>query len=74
MEENTSGFYKNDSGMLLHGKQYVMGGSYELLIEKKDDYTYPISGWYWFGSEEDARIFFNLPKIQTEDNYKPKFE
>ena len=20
-------------------------------------------GWYWFDSEDDARVFFNLPKV-----------
>lgn len=74
MEEDTSGFYKNDSGMLLHGKYYIMGGSYDLLREKKDEYEYPIHGWHWFDTEEDARNYFNLPKMKTEDFYKTKFE
>lgn len=69
--EITSGFYKNDDGMLLHGPNYVLGGSFSLYKEQKDEYAYPISGWYWFSSEEEAREFFNLPKpVPTPpDNY-----
>lgn len=60
--EDTSGFYKNDEGMLLYGKNYVLSGSYNLYRDKKDEYSYPTSGWSWFDSEEEARIFFNIPK------------
>lgn len=39
----------------------VINAEYQLLTEDKDIYTYPIDGWYWFNSEEEAREFFNLP-------------
>lgn len=60
--EDTSGFYKNDSGELLYGKNYVLSGSYNLYRENKDDYAYPIGGWFWFDSEEQAREAFHLTK------------
>lgn len=60
--KNTSGFYKNEDGMLLHGPNFVLAGSFNLYKEQKDGYTYPIHGWYWFDTEEKAREFFNLPK------------
>lgn len=60
--ENTSGFYKNDEGMLLCGPNYVLAGSFSLYKEQKDEYIYPVHGWYWFDTEEQARTFFNLPK------------
>lgn len=69
--EDTSGFYKNDEGMLLYGKNYVLSGSYNLYKEQKDTYSYPVSGWSWFDSEEDARIFFNIPK--PEEPKIPEF-
>lgn len=64
MEEiqDTSGFYRNDQGFLSYGKNYVMSGYYNLLREQKDEYTYPVNGWYWFDSEDQAREYFNLPK------------
>jgi hypothetical protein len=68
--EDTSGFYKNDNGYLLVGKNFVLAGSYNLFREEKDSYTYPIGGWKWFDSEEKAREEYNLPKpiSQNESN------
>ena len=57
----TQGFYKNDNGMILYGPNFVDAGSFLLLKEEKDTYTYPIGGWYWFDSKEDAYGFWNLP-------------
>jgi hypothetical protein len=56
------GFYKNDGGEVLHGPNFVWGpyGSYHLVKEDKDTYTYPIDGWYWFDSMEEAYTFFGL--------------
>jgi len=65
--ENTEGFYKNDSGTLLYGPNFVLNVNYELRKETKSDYTYPIDGWYWFDSEDDARNYFgdNLVEINN---------
>ena len=52
---DTSGFFKNDSGMVLNGPNFVLGGSYSLYKEQKDTYTYPVEGWYWFDSEEELQ-------------------
>lgn len=65
--EDTSGFYKiqNDYNIiLLYGNNCVFNSEYDLLKEKHLDYDYPIDGWYWFDSEEEARLFFNLPKTE----------
>ena len=53
-------FYK-----LIDEKNYIFGSEvlsaeYQLLTEDKDTYTYPIDGWYWFNSEEEAKVFFGL--------------
>ena len=53
-------FYKVEGTNLLSGPNYVLSGSYNLYKEEKDTYTYPIDGWYWFDSEEDAKLFFNI--------------
>jgi hypothetical protein len=60
--ENTSGFYKNDEGQLLYGPNFVLAGSFSLFKEQKDTYEYPVGGWKWFDSEEEARIYYNIPK------------
>ena len=56
----SDGFYKLESGNLLYATQSVRCLEYTLLREEKDTYTYPIDGWYWFDSEEQAKIFFNI--------------
>lgn len=63
---DTSGFYKNDEGMLLYGPNYVLGGGFSLFKEQKDSYEYPVWGWKWFDSEEQARLEYNLPKPPEE--------
>jgi hypothetical protein len=57
---NTSGFYKNEDGLLLSGPNFVLSGSYNLYREEKHTYTYPIGGWYWFDSIEEACAFFEI--------------
>ena len=57
---NTSGFYKLD-GSLLYGPNYALNANYELRRETRDDHSYPVDGWYWFDTEEEARLFFDLP-------------
>ena len=68
LQDRGQGFYKNDSGDLLHGQNYVLSGSYNLYKEEKDTYEYPIGGWYWFDNEILAREFFNLPQVEIIEN------
>ena len=51
---DTSGFYKKDGEVLLYGPNYVLNAAYELRRETKDQNTYPIDGWNWFDTEEEA--------------------
>jgi hypothetical protein len=64
IQDRGEGFYKNDDGDLLHGQNYIMAGSYNLFASEKDNYQYPIHGWYWFENEQTAREFFNLPPLE----------
>jgi hypothetical protein len=57
--EDASGFYKLD-GELLFGPNFVLNQSYELYRETHADYSYPVDGWYWFDTEEQAKLFFGL--------------
>lgn len=54
-----SGFYKLD-GSLLYGPNYVLNANYQLYREQYETYTYPVDGWYWFDSEEEAKAFFGI--------------
>lgn len=54
-------FYKIDDGVLLEGPNFVYGPTFTLLKEDKDTYTYPVDGWIWFDTEEEARTYFGIP-------------
>jgi len=65
MEEiNTSGFYKNDEAGLLYAPNKVINQSFELDVTRKDEYVYPIDGWYFFDSEEDAILSFDIKNVR----------
>ena len=57
---DTSGFYKNENGMLLFAPNLVLNKNYQLVKEKKDEYKYPIDDWYWFDNEEEARLELSI--------------
>lgn len=57
---DTSGFYKLD-GELLYAPNYVLNRDYTLTRETKDQHTYPVDGWQWFDSEDEARLHHGLP-------------
>jgi hypothetical protein len=61
---NKPGFYKLENDQLLYGPNFVLNSNYELRKETYQDHDYPIDGWYWFNSEQDARTFFNLPEAK----------
>ena len=63
---DTNGFYKLDSD-LLYGPNFVLNANYELRRETHDQHTYPIDGWSWFDSEDDARLFFELPAKEEKE-------
>lgn len=52
-------FFKVD-GELHEGPNSVFGPDYLLLAENKDTYKYPINGWYWFDTIEEAKLFFGI--------------
>lgn len=61
------GFYKLDHGLLLYGPNFVENKYYQLYAHSHEQHQYPVDGWYWFDSEEEARIHFNLPLNNSED-------
>ena len=64
-----SGFYKNENEQILYGPNYVLNMDYELYKESKNENIYPVDGWYWFDSEEEAYEFFGI-KLITEEPIK----
>jgi len=62
--ENTEGFYKFEDDLLQFAPNFVcMPGDINIFIENKNDYEYPINGWFYFQNYEAACIYFNLPII-----------
>lgn len=53
----TAGFYKYEPPIMLYGR-LVLDANYKLDAEHKDDHTYPVDGWYWFDSQEEAHAHF----------------
>ena len=59
--EDTSGFYKqNEEGEWLWAPNFVYSSTYELVREKKDEYNYPIDGWYWLDKDPNNKETNNL--------------
>ena len=56
---DTSGFYNKD--FMLRAGMFVYAPTFTLLRADKDTYTYPVGGWYWFDSADEAAAAFDVP-------------
>jgi hypothetical protein len=63
MIQDTSGFYKYESNNMLFGPNFVKNNEYQLTKETKDQFEYPVDGWHWFESEDEAYLFFNIENL-----------
>jgi hypothetical protein len=62
------GFYKlNEDNELMCAPNFVCTPDYELYKEQHETYTYPVDGWSWFNSEQEAADFFGIT-LTTESN------
>jgi hypothetical protein len=66
---NGSGFYKNEYGVLLHGSEDVFGPTFTLLRDQHESYEYPVDGWYWFDTEEEARSFLGESLLDLSNDF-----
>ena len=55
----TQGFYKKIDDQVMYAPNYVESNGFVLVKEEKDNYEYPIDGWVWFDSEEEANSKLN---------------
>lgn len=74
---NTQGFYKKDGEQIIFTNNTVQGPNYLLVISDKDEYDYPVDGWIYAASLDEAIAYFaanNSSQIQPFDvqpeNYK----
>ena len=68
--EEEKGFYKLEPSnkgrpQLIHG-QVLLNKEWTLDIALKDTYTYPVDGWTYYNSFDEAAIGFNLTETQKE--------
>jgi len=69
---DTSGFYNSE--FKLRAGKFVYGPGFELHVEDKDTYTYPIANWYWFNTAEEAVSYFNIPLEEWNLDLPPETE
>ena len=55
---NNAGFYKKQENEILYAPNIVEGPSYMLVVENKDQYDYPVDGWIYANSLDDAIAYF----------------
>jgi hypothetical protein len=62
------GFYKKDNNEILFGPN-VNGAGYSLNLEDKDSYQYPVDGWIYAESLDNAISYFasNIDNISPFD-------
>jgi hypothetical protein len=59
MKKSEIGFYRKAGEVIKFFPGRVLkNGQLILDIEKKDEYTYPVDGFYYFDSKEEADAFF----------------
>ena len=56
----TAGFYKKENDTLFYAPNIIEGDGYVLVAQDKDQYEYPIDGWTWFDSEEEAKSLLEV--------------
>lgn len=60
-------FYKlEDGGNFLEAPNFVLNKDFELRAETYQDHEYPIDGWYWFDTPEEAYVFFDYTPPDIE--------
>jgi hypothetical protein len=53
-------FYKYENESLMSGPTVAFPEGEVLHLELLDTYTFPINGWYYFATEEEAKAFYNI--------------
>lgn len=58
-------FYKRENEELIVAPNFVIGPGFELRAETHSDHTYPVEGWYWFDTLDQALTAF-APKASVD--------
>lgn len=57
--------YFNYTDEELFQSDFISLDGLDLTTLDKDDHTYPVQGWYWFDTLEEAKAFFNIVDEET---------
>jgi hypothetical protein len=74
-----AGFYKREeeaTTLLFAPNAVYMPDNISLLAEQKTEYQYPVNGWSWFDTKEQAYAYYGLeipvePGLPTEPTKIP---
>ena len=55
-------FYKKDTELQV-APEFVYAPEFTLKAEAKDTYEYPVGGWYWFDTLDDAINFYAVQPV-----------
>lgn len=55
-------FYKRENEEIQVAPTFVSGPGFVLNVENKNEYKYPVEGWYWFETLDEAMRFFSTPQ------------
>lgn len=67
-----AGFYTKTNNKLIYGRGTIYAPTYKLSKDLKDTYEYPIHGWTWFDSLEEACLFFDIDFEEYKKSLEPK--
>lgn len=65
---NTSGFYNNKGE---YAPNSIYAPTYTLLAENKNSYNYPVNGWTWYNSIEEAQLAEGFDESLINDILAP---
>jgi hypothetical protein len=71
---NTSGFYKKELFELLFAANFVYTPNNQLIRDLAHTYTYPVDGWTWFDSAQQAYNYYGLPYTEVVYDNKTDLE
>ena len=71
--QDTSGFYKanEEKNALYYGQNGVYNSSYSLVRESKETYSYPVDGWTWYDSKEQALTAEGVVEVERQSAQSP---
>lgn len=65
-------FFKKENDEILKADVSVHGPNFILDSAEKDNYIYPVEGWHWFNSMDDAILFYSKEIENNKTSITPR--